>query len=117
MPWLKKISTQNHFLNLQNPVFRDKRQQQQQQQCTEHANEKAAGWGCYPLQLCSRSRIAVPTAMLYCKVDTAVQRENIEHVRVTEGIEYMHTLAWGWATFLSGRWPVVRDTREGVSYT
>ena len=51
-------------------------------------NEKAAGWGCYPLQLCSRSRIAVPTAMLYLKVDTAVQREHTEHVRVTEGVEY-----------------------------
>ena len=34
--------------------------------------------------------------MLYCKVDTAVQREHIAHVRVTEGVEYMHTLAWGW---------------------
>ena len=77
---------------------------------------RVVGWGCYPLQLCSRSRIAVPTAMLYCKVDTAVQREHIEHVRVTEGVEYMRTLAWGWATFLSGRWPIVRDTRDGVSY-
>ena len=45
---------------------------------------------------------AVRTAILYGKVDTAVQREHIEHVRVTEGVEYMHTLAWGWATFLSG---------------
>ena len=63
-----------------------------------------------------QSRIAVPTAILYSKVDTAVQREHIEHVRVTEGVEYMHTLAWGWATFLSGRWSIVRDTREGVSY-
>ena len=41
--------------------------------------------------------------MLYCKVDTAVQREHIEHVRVTEGVEYMHTLAWGRATFFV--WP------------
>ena len=55
-------------------------------------------------------------AVLYCKVDTAVQREHIEHVRVTEGVEYMHTLAWGWATFFSGRWPIVRYTREGVSH-
>ena len=55
--------------------------------------------------------------MLYCKVDTAVQREHIEYVRVTEGVEYMHTLAWGWATFLPGRRSIVRDTREGVSHT
>ena len=31
--------------------------------------------------------------MLHCKVDTAVQREHIEHVRFTEGVEYMDTLA------------------------
>ena len=33
--------------------------------------------------------------MPYRKVDTAVQQEHTEHVRVTEGVEYMHTLAWG----------------------
>ena len=54
--------------------------------------------------------------VLYCKVDTAVQPEHVGHVRVMEGVEYMHSLAWGWPTFLSGRWPIVRDTTEGVSH-
>ena len=85
---------------------------------TSHPVQKqAAQKGCWVGLLSAvQSRIAVPTAILYCKVDTAVQREDIEHVRVTEGVEYMHTLAWGWATFSSGRWPIVRDTGEGVSY-
>ena len=46
--------------------------------------------------------------MLYCKVDTAVQREHIEYVRVTEGVEYMYTLAWVGHLFV---WPMADCAR------